>query len=66
MAPLSCPIRLVALHLLGRSGEIQRILFLDPAGHISPTPHWLPREQALVLAANQRLVWGTAAEVLVL
>jgi hypothetical protein len=31
MAPLSCPIRLVGLHLLGRSGEIQRILLLDPA-----------------------------------
>ena len=51
MAPLSCPIPLVALHLLG---------------HISPTPQWLPREQALVLAANQLLVWGSAAEVLVL
>ena len=39
---------------------------IDGEGHISADPHWLPREQALLLAHNQQLIWGSAAQVLVL
>jgi hypothetical protein len=64
--PQACPIRLVAVHLLNKAGEIARILWLDADGHLSCEPHWLPRELALVLASNQRLVMGASAEVRVL
>ncbi|KMM17853.1 hypothetical protein [Synechococcus sp. GFB01] len=64
--PQACPIRLVAVHLLSAAGEISRILWLDAEGHLSSQPHWLPREQALVMASNQQLVMGSSAEVRVL
>jgi hypothetical protein len=41
-------------------------LFLDGEGQICADPHWLPREQALLLAHNQQLIWGSAARVIVL
>jgi hypothetical protein len=47
----ACPIRLVSFSLAARG---------------SAAPHWLPREQALLLAHNQQLIWGSAARVLVL
>ena len=40
--------------------------FLDPEGHYSATPHYVPREQALILASNHQRVLGRQAEVRVL
>jgi hypothetical protein len=48
------------------AGGLLRILFLDPEGHYSSTPHYVPREQALILASNQQRVLGRQAEVRVL
>jgi hypothetical protein len=62
----ACPIRLVCFHLAAKSSTEARRLFLDGEGHISAARHWLPREQALLLAHNQQLIWGSAARVLVL
>lgn len=62
----ACPIRLVSFRLAARGSMESRRLFLDGEGHISADPHWLPREQALLLAHNQQLIWGSAAQVLVL
>jgi hypothetical protein len=62
----ACPIRLVSLRLASQGSTKARRLFLDGEGHISADPHWLPREQALLLAHNQQLIWGSAARVLVL
>jgi len=42
------------------------VLFLDRDGHISAEPHYVTREQALILAANQQRVLGPQAEVRVL
>jgi hypothetical protein len=66
--PLSrtCPIRIVSVHLLGAAGELLRVLFLDREGHISAKPHYVPRDEALILAANQQRVLGPQAEVRVL
>ena len=61
-----CPIRIVSVHLLDAAGQLLRVLFLDREGHISAQPHYLPREQALILAANQQRVLGPQAEVRVL
>ena len=62
----ACPIRLVSFHLAAKGSAEARRLFLDREGQISAAPHWLPREQALLLAHNQQLIWGSAARVLVL
>ncbi|MFM7733271.1 MAG: hypothetical protein ACKO6F_07415 [Cyanobium sp.] len=48
------------------AGQLLRVLFLDREGHISAQPHYVPREQALILAANQQRVLGPQAEVRVL
>ena len=66
--PLSrtCPIRIVSVHLLDAAGRLLRVLFLDREGHISAQPHYLPREEALILAANQQRVLGAQARVQVL
>jgi hypothetical protein len=62
----SCPIRIVSVHLLDAASRLLRVLFLDREGHISAEPHYAPREQALILAANQQRVLGPQAEVRVL
>ena len=62
----ACPICLVSFRLAAKGSTEERRLFLDGEGHISAAPHWLPREQALLLAHNQQLIWGSAAQVLVL
>ena len=62
----ACPIRLISFRPAARGSTEARRLFLDGEGHISAAPHWLPREQALLLAHNQQLIWGSAALVLVL
>ena len=62
----SCPIRIISGHLLDAAGQLLRVLFLDREGHISAQPHDVPREQALILAANQQRVLGPQAEVRVL
>jgi hypothetical protein len=62
----SCPIRIVSVHLLGAAGELLRVLFLDREGHISAEPHYVPRDEALILAGNQQRVLGPQARVLVL
>ena len=62
----SCSSRLVSVHLLDAAGQLLRILFLDPEGHYSATPHYVPREQALILASNHQRVLGRQAEVRVL
>jgi hypothetical protein len=58
--------RLISFRLAARGSTETRRLFLDGEGHISADPHWLPREQALLLAGNQQLIWGSAARVIVL
>jgi hypothetical protein len=62
----ACAIRLVCFRLLAKSSAQPRRLFLDGEGQICADPHWLPREQALLLAHNQQLIWGSAARVIVL
>jgi hypothetical protein len=62
----ACPIRLVSFHLAAKGSTEARRLFLDGEGQICADPHWLPREQALLLAHNQQLIWGSAARVIVL
>ena len=66
--PLSrtCPIRIVSVHLLDAAGKLLRVLFLDREGHISSQPHYVPREEALILAANQQRMLGSQARVQVL
>ena len=60
------PIRLVSFRLAVTGSTEARPLFLDGEGQICADPHWLPREQALLLARNQQLIWGSAARVQVL
>ena len=62
----TCPIRIVSVHLHDAAGRLLRVLFLDREGHISAEPHYLPREEALILAANQQRVLGSQARVQVL
>ena len=62
----TCPIRIISVHLLDAAGRLLRVLFLDREGHISVQPHFVPREEALILAANQQRVLGPQAEVRVL
>ncbi|MCP9804307.1 hypothetical protein KBY75_12080 [Cyanobium sp. T1G-Tous] len=62
----ACPICFISFRLAAKSSTTARHLFLDGEGHISAAPHWLPREQALLLARNQQLIWGSAAQVIVL
>ena len=62
----SCPIRIISVHLLVApgfreavaAGQLLGVLFLDREGHISAKPHYVPREQALILAANHQIVLG--------
>jgi len=61
-----CPIRIVSVHLLDAAGQLLRVLFLDREGHITAQPHYVPREEALIMAANQQRVLGTQARVQVL
>jgi hypothetical protein len=61
-----CAIRLVSFRLAVKGSTKARRLFLDREGQVCADPHWLPREQALLLAHNQQLIWGSAARVLVL
>jgi hypothetical protein len=62
----ACPIRLVSFRLAARGSTEARRLFLDGEGQICADPHWLPQDQALLLAHNQQLIWGSAARVIVL
>ena len=62
----SCSICIVSVHLLDAAGRLLRVLFLDREGHISAEPHYVPREEALILAANQQRVLGSQARVQVL
>ena len=66
--PLSstCPIRIISVHLLDAAGQLLRVLFLDREGHITAQPHFVPRAEALILAANQQRVLGAQARVQVL
>jgi hypothetical protein len=68
VTPLSstCPIRIISVHLLDTAGRLLRVLFLDREGHISAEPHYLPRDEALILAANQQRMLGHQARVQVL
>ena len=61
-----CPIRLVCFRLAAKGSTKARHLFLDGEGQICAAPHWLPREQALLLDRNQQLICGSAARMLVL
>jgi len=61
-----CPIRIISVQLLDAAGRLLRVLFLDQEGHISSQPHYLPREEALILAANQQRMLGSQARVQVL
>ena len=62
----ACPIRLISFRLAVKGSTEARRLFLDGEGQICADPHCLPREQALLLARNQQLIWGSAARVIVL
>ena len=62
----SCPIRIISAHLLDAAGRLLRVLFLDREGHICVQPHYVPREEALILASNQQRVLGPQSEVRVL
>ena len=62
----SSSIRIVSVHLLDAAGRLLRVLFLDREGHISAEPHCVPREEALILAANQQRVLGSQSRVQVL
>ena len=62
----ACPIRLVCFRLAAKGHAQPRRLFLDGEGQICAAPPGLPREQALLLARNQQLIWGSAAQVIVL
>ncbi len=62
----SCPIRFISVHLLDAAGRLLRVLFLDREGHICAQMHYLPRDEALILASNQQRVLGPQAEVRVL
>jgi hypothetical protein len=61
-----CPIRIISVQLLDAAGRLLRVVFLDREGHICAQPHYLPREEALILAANQQRVLGSQARVQVL
>jgi hypothetical protein len=61
-----CPIRIVSVHLLDAAGQLLRVLFLDREGHITAQPHYVPREETLILASNQQRVLGPQARVRVL
>ena len=50
------PIRLVSFRLAAKGSTEARQLFLDGEGQITADPHWLPRDQALLMARNQQLV----------
>ena len=65
LAP-ACPVRLISFRLAVKGSTEARPLFLDGEGQICADPHWLAREQALLLAHNQQLIWGSAARVLML
>ena len=60
------PICFISFRLAAKGSTEARRLFLDHEGQICADPQWLPREQALLLARNQQLIWGSAAEVIVL
>jgi hypothetical protein len=62
----ACPIRIISVHLLDAAGQLLRVLFLDREGHISASPHYVPRAEALILASNQQRVLGLQAKVQVL
>ena len=62
----ACAIRRVSFRLAAKDSTEARPLFLDGEGQICSDPHWQPREQALLLARNQQLIWGSAARVQVL
>ncbi|MFO7628030.1 MAG: hypothetical protein R6W06_00645, partial [Prochlorococcaceae cyanobacterium] len=66
VAERQCPIRIISVHLLDAAGRLLRVLFLDREGHISAEPHYVPREQAVILAANQQRVLGIQGRVQVL
>lgn len=62
----ACPLRLISFRLAAKGSTTARRLFLDREGQICADPDWLPREQGLLLARNQQLIWGSAAQVMVL
>jgi hypothetical protein len=62
----ACAIRLISFRLVAKGSTKARHLFLDGEGQICAAPHWLPQEQALLLARNQQLIWGSAAQLMVL
>jgi hypothetical protein len=62
----SCPIRIISVHLFDAAGRLLQVLFLDREGHISAQPHNVPREEALILAANQQRALGAQGRVQVL
>lgn len=59
----SSPVRVVAVHLLDAAGQLLRVLFLDPEGHITSQPWVMEQQRALVLASNQRRFLGAQADV---
>jgi len=61
-----CPIRIISVFLLDGAGRLLRVLFLDREGHISAQPQYVPREEALILAANQQRVLASKTRVYVL
>ena len=50
-----CPICLVSDHLLGKAGQLLRVLFLELEGQIFAEPHNVPGGEAPILATNHRV-----------
>ena len=57
---------LVSFRLAAKGCAQPQHLFLDGEGHICAVPHWLPRDEALLLDRNHQMIWVAAARVLVL
>ena len=55
----SCPIGIIPVHLLVAAG-------CEASGHSSAQPHDVPRDQPLILVANQQVVPSPQPEVRVL
>ena len=49
-----CPICVVSDHLLGKAGQLLRVLFLELEGQIFAGPHNVPGGEAPILATNHR------------
>jgi len=62
----SCPIRIFSVHLLVAHGFRAAVAAGQLRRFISAQPHYVPRDEALILASNEQRVLGPQARVQVL